>query len=316
VGGALGDGGRPLRRSRRILVALCVNAALVVAEVVGGLVSHASALLADAGHNLTDVAALGLALFALRWAARPRSEARSFGNHRATILAALANAVALALVTISIIVLAVFRLVHPVPVDGATLAAVAGAALAVNAVAALALREEGGDLNLRAVMAHMVADCLSSACALIAGLVLVAVGAGAERADPAASLAVSALIVVQAYRLIRASVDVLLESTPPDIDLGDLRRVITAVPGVTDVHDVHVWSLSSEVRALSAHLVLDGHPSLEEAQARGERVRAAIGPPFGLAHTTLELECERCTELEDPCGMDDVSDPVTLGRSR
>ena len=305
-----------MRRPRGLLVALSVNAALVAAELVAGLVSHASALLADAGHNLTDVAALGLAFVAVRWAARPRSEARSFGNHRATILAALANAAALALVTISIVALSVVRLLHPVRVDGSLLAVVAGVALIVNAIAVLAVRDEGGDLNLRAVMAHLSADCLSAACALVAGLIILAVGQEAERADPAASLAVSLLIVLQAYRLVRRSVEVLLESTPADIDLDQLRRSITDVAGVVDVHDVHVWSLSSEVRALSAHLVLDGHPSLEEAQARGERVRAAIGPRFGLAHTTLELECERCADLDDPCGMDDVAGPVTLGGSR
>jgi len=304
-----------MRRTHRLLVALAVNAALVVGELVAGLLSHASALLADAGHNLTDVAALALALLALRWAARPRSEARSFGNHRATILAALANAAALALVTISIVALSVVRLIHPVAVDGTTLAAVAAVALAVNAVAALVLRDEGGDLNLRTAMTHMTADCLSSAFALAAGLVLITVGPQAERADPAASLAVSLLIVFQAYRLVRASVEVLLESTPPDVDLDDLRRSITEVPGVSDVHDVHVWSLSSEVRALSAHLVLDGHPSLEEAQTRGDRVRAIIAPRFGLAHTTLELECERCTDLADPCGMDEVTGPVAISGS-
>jgi hypothetical protein len=123
--------------------------------------------------------------------------------------------------------------------------------------------------------------------------------------DPAASLAVSALIVLQAYRLMRASVEVLLESTPGDVDLASLRAAMAAVPGVSDVHDVHAWSLSSDVRALSAHLLLAGHPTLEQAQAVGSAVRAAVEGPFGLAHTTLELECERCSdEADDPCAME------------
>ena len=111
----------------------------------------------------------------------------------------------------------------------------------------------------------------------------------------------------------RASVEVLLESTPSDVDLDALRAAITGVDGVDEVHDLHVWSLSSDIRALSAHLVLEGHPTLEEAQALGERVRAAVAVPFGLAHTTFELECERCTDdIDDPCGMDELSGPLVV----
>ncbi len=300
-----------VRRSTRLTVALAVNLALVAAELVAGLTAHASALLADAGHNLTDVAGLVAALLALRWAARPRSATRSFGNHRATILAALFNAVTLALITAAIVGLSVARLVHPVTVNGAWLASIAAVALVVNAAAALLLRDQGGDLNMRAAMTHMAADGLAAALALIAGIVIVVAGHRANLADPAASLAVSLLIVVQAQRLVRASAEVLLESTPADVDLAALRTAITDVGGVAEVHDVHVWSLSSEIRALSAHLVLEGHPSLEEAQARGELVRAAVVGRFGLAHTTLELECERCTDdIEDPCGMDELPAPI------
>jgi cobalt-zinc-cadmium efflux system protein len=125
--------------------------------------------------------------------------------------------------------------------------------------------------------------------------------------DPAASLVVAAVIVVEAVRLLRASVEVLLESAPADVDLGELTATMGRVPGVADVHDLHVWSLSSDVRALSAHLVLSGHPTLEEAQVVGDRVKAAIGGPFTIAHSTLELECERCIDGEvDPCLMDGV----------
>lgn len=288
-------------------MALGVNVTLVAGELVAGFAAHASALLADAGHNLTDVAGLAAALFALGWATRPRNDARSFGNHRATILAALFNAVALALVTVTIVVFSINRLVHPETVNGTVLAIVAGVALVVNGAAALTLHDGGADLNMRAAMVHMSADAMSAALALAAGVVIVVVGHRADLADPAASLAVSLVIVLQAYRLVRSSVDVLLESTPADVDLGALRSTITAVDDVAEVHDLHVWSLSSEVRALSAHLVLEGHPTLEQAQALAERVRSAVAVPFGLAHTTFELECERCTDdIEDPCEMDEL----------
>jgi len=291
---------------------LGINVALVAGELVAGLAAHASALLADAGHNLTDVAGLAAALFALRWATRPRNDTRSFGNHRATILAALFNAVALALVTVTIVILSIDRVVRPETVNGDALAIVACGALVVNAAAALVLRDRSTDLNMRAAMVHMSADGLAAVLALVAGLVIAAGGRGADLADPAASLAVSLIIVFQAYRLVRASVDVLLESTPADIDLVALRSAITGVDGIAEVHDLHVWSLSSEVRALSAHLVLEGHPTLEQAQALGELVRAGVAVRFDLAHTTLELECERCTDMDDPCGMDELRGPLVV----
>ncbi|MGH9007333.1 MAG: cation diffusion facilitator family transporter [Acidimicrobiales bacterium] len=303
-----------LTRSRRLALALAVNAALVAGEVIGGIAAHASALLADAGHNLTDVAGLVAAVLAVRWASRPRSDARSFGNHRATILAALFNAGALALVTASIVALSIDRLVHPETVHGVSLAAIAGVALVVNLLAAAVLRDGSRDLNMRSAAAHMTADSASAALAMVAGIVVLAAGHRADLADPAASLALSVLIVVQAVRLVRTSIEVLLESTPSDVDLAALRSSITGVGGITDVHDLHVWSLSSEVRALSAHLVLAGHPTLEEAQALGERVRGQVAGPFGLAHTTFELECERCTDLADPCEMDALSGQL-VGRS-
>jgi cobalt-zinc-cadmium efflux system protein len=292
-----------MTRQARLQVAVGLSLGLVAGELVAGALGHASALLADAGHNLTDVVALGASLVALRWAGRPRNEQRSFGNHRATILAALFNAGLLALVTVSIVVISVARVVHPEAVDGPVLAAVAGAAVVVNGLAAMALREPGRDLNMRAAFVHLVADVASAGFALAAGVAVLLGGTAAELADPAAALAVSLAIIVQAVRLVRASIDVLLESTPADVDLAALRAAITKVEGINEVHDLHVWSLSSEVRALSAHLVATGHPSLEEAQVLGDRVRAAISDRFSLAHTTFELECERCSDTEDPCGV-------------
>ncbi len=304
-----------MTRSGRLTVALAVNVVLVVGQVVAGIAAHSTSLLADAGHNLTDVAAVVISLLAVRWAMRPRSDARSFGNHRGTILAALVNAGTLAVVTVAIVAESVFRLVHPVRVDGGIVVVVAAAAIVANAAAALVLRDGSHDLNMRATLVHMAADVLASSVVLVAGIVIMATGGGWDRIDPAASLVVALLITVQAVRLVKESADVLLESTPADVDLTDLRRAITAVPGVGEVHDLHVWSLSSELRALSAHLVLTGHPTLEQAQDVGGRVRAEVVGPFEIAHTTFELECERCVDdgVDDPCGVDEL--PVTVRSS-
>jgi cobalt-zinc-cadmium efflux system protein len=305
-------------RRARLRTAVGLTLVLAAGELVAGILGHASALLADAGHNLTDVVALAASLFALTWAGRPRNDQRSFGNHRATILAALFSAGVLAVVTASIVAVSIDRVLHPRAVDGGVLAGVAAAAVAANGVAALTLREQGGgDLNMRAAFLHVVADVASAGFALAAGVAIVIGGSAAELADPAAALAVSTAIIVQAVRLARASLGVLLESTPADVDLGALREAITAVEGVSEVHDLHVWSLSSEVRALSAHLVAAGHPSLEEAQELAERVRAGICGPFALAHTTFELECERCSDTEDPCGVVASAEPaVAAGPGR
>jgi len=162
-------------RTRRLAISLAMNLGLVVAQVAFGIVAHSTGLLADAGHNLTDVGALALSLVAVRLALRPASPARSFGNHRATILAALANAVLIAAVTVLIVVSAVHRLLHPQHVEAGIVVAVAAAGLVVNGIAALLLNEEGHDLNMRGALLHMVGDALAAAAVLVAGLVLLVV---------------------------------------------------------------------------------------------------------------------------------------------
>ncbi len=293
-----------MTRTRRLTVSLAVNVLLVAVEVVGGAAAHSMALLADAGHNLTDVGALALSLAAVRWALRPRNAARTFGNHRATILAALANSAIVSAVTVLVVVESVHRIAHPGPVRGTVMVGVAAVALVANAAAAHLLSDGSHDLNMRASVLHMVGDALASLAVVVAA-VAIAVGGAPTWLDPAAALAVAAVIVGQSVVVLRESVSVLLESTPADLDLQAVSAAMTAVTGVGEVHDLHAWSLSSEVRALSAHLVLTGHPTLEEANAVGEAVKGAIEGPFAIAHATLELECERCVAgTADPCAME------------
>jgi len=299
-----------MNRTSRLAVGLALNAALVVVQVVFGVAARSSGLLADAGHNLTDVGALALSLVAVRLTLRPPSAARSFGNHRATILAALANAVLIAAVTVFIVIDSVHRLSHPEPVRAGIVVVVASLGLVVNGAAALVLRDGSGDLNMRAALVHMTGDALASAAVVVGAAILLAVPS-ASWLDPASALVVAAIIVVQAAGVLRSSVAVLLESTPADVDLTRLTTTMAGVPGVADVHDLHVWSLSSEMRVLSAHLVLTGHPSLEEAQVVGDRVKRAITTPYGIAHSTLELECERCNDPGgDPCAMEAAAHSV------
>ena len=293
-----------MNRTRRLAIGLSLNLALVVVQICFALVAHSTALAADAGHNLADVGALALSLVAVRLALRPASPSRSFGNHRVTILAALANACLVVVVTLLIVIGSAERLAHPEAVRAGIMVAVAAFGLVVNAVAAVVLRERGGDLNMRSVLVHAVGDALASLAVVVAGVFLL-VAPSATWLDPASAFAVAAIIVVQASRVVGGSVSVLLESTPRDLDPDALNAAMAAVPGVSQVHDLHVWSLSSDVRVLSAHVVVAGHPTLEEAQATGERVKTAIGRPFAIAHATLELECERCEDSEDEnCRME------------
>jgi cobalt-zinc-cadmium efflux system protein len=291
-------------RSRRLAIALGLNVGLVAAQGVFGLVAHSLGLLADAGHNLSDVAAVVVSLVAVRWARRAPTAERSYGYHRGTILAAAANATTILAVTAFIFYEGLQRLSHPEPVRGGVVVAVALAAFAINGGAALVLRERGSDLNMRSALLHMAGDAVASLGVAIAGLVILLTGRFLWL-DPMVSMAIGGLIAVEALLLVRQAAEVLLESTPRDVDLHDLTATICAVEGVESVHDLHVWSLSSEVRALSAHVVLAGHPSLEEAQVVGERIKKTVGSPFAIAHSTLELECEPCAYGEHgPCGMD------------
>lgn len=302
-----------MSRSRRLGIALGLNVALVVAQVVFGLAARSLGLLADAGHNLSDVAAVVVSLVAVRWAQRAPTSERSYGYHRGTILAALANATMILAVTVFILYEGIRRLAHPVPVPGGLVAAVALAAFAINAGAAMVLRDGGSDLNMRSALLHMAGDALASLGVAAAGLVILLTG-GLLWLDPVVSMAIGVLIAVEAFQLVRQAAEVLLESTPKDVDLGRLTVAMADVDGVDTVHDLHVWSLSSEVRALSAHVVLAGHPTLEEAQVVGERIKTAVAVPFAIAHTTLELECETCADGQHgPCGMDTGRTTHALG---
>ncbi|MGH9298115.1 MAG: cation diffusion facilitator family transporter [Acidimicrobiales bacterium] len=299
-----------MSRARRLLLALCVDLVIAAGELAGGLIAHSTGLLATAGHDLADAGALGLALVAVYLVRRPATPSRSFGYHRVTILTALVNAVAIVVVTVLVVIVAVHRIEHPSEVKGGLVMIFAGIALIGNALAALLLRDGSRDLNMRAATLHLAGDTLAALGVLGAGAVIFTTGRFLVL-DPVISLVISAVIAVEAVVLVRQSVEVLLESTPSDIDLSVLRTSIGTVAGVTDVHDLHCWSLSSEMRAISAHVVVAGHPSLEGAQLIGDAVKEHVRTHFYVAHSTIELECERCAEPDgEVCAIDE---PLPLG---
>jgi cobalt-zinc-cadmium efflux system protein len=295
----------------RLMIALALNIGIVVVQAVAGFGAHSVGLLADAGHNLVDGAGLGLSLMAVRLARRPPTPERSFGYHRSTVLAAQANAGAICVITVLVVAESIHRFFSPQPVHGAPMVVVASVALVVDAIAAVILwdRQSGDTFTVRSAVLHMGGDALASLGVVVAGSVILVTG-GFAWLDPAAGLGIAVLIAWGAVGLLRSTTDVLLESAPPGLDVRDLERAMAQVRGIDGVHDLHVWSLSAEVRALSAHLVLSGHPTLEEAQATGVEVRRAVAEGFRIAHATLELECETCADAVSGCTMDELSPPA------
>jgi cobalt-zinc-cadmium efflux system protein len=275
------------RRSagRRLTLALLLTASFLAVEAVAGWLTGSLALLADAGHMLTDVAALALSLVALRLAARPATHSRTFGYRRVEVLAAAVNGLALVLIAGSIVWEAVKRLDDPASVSGLPMLLVAAGGLGVNLLAMRLLGGQQHSLNLRGAYLHVLSDLLGSLGAIIAALVIL--GTGWERADPVISLLTALLIVVSAWRLLRESVDVLLESTPTGLDVGVLEGALTEIDGVQCVHDAHVWTVTSGFAAMSAHLSIADAAAYDDVMVEAQRL---LRERFGIDHATLQLE--------------------------
>jgi cobalt-zinc-cadmium efflux system protein len=285
-----GSAARDERRGtvRRLGTALAVTAGLMLAEAVGGWLSGSLALLSDAGHMLTDSASLGLSLLALLFAARPADPRRTFGFRRAEVLAAQMNVGALVALSGWIAWEAVDRLRAP---HGAirlgVMAAVAAAGLVGNVVILWTLRHEHG-INVRSAAAHVLSDTVSSV-AVLAGAGAMWIDPALTWIDPVLSLAIAGLILWGAVRLLREVADILMEAVPPHLDPGDVSRAMCGADGVEAVHDLHIWTISSGLYALSAHLVVRSH-SMGRNDEILHDVKGRLAGTFGIDHTTLQIE--------------------------
>jgi len=265
---------------------LAVSSGLFLVELVGGWVTNSLALMTDAMHMLSDVGALGLTLFALWIGARPASASKTFGYYRAEILAALVNGVVLWVVVIFIVREAWERLSEPQPVMGPGLVVIALAGLAVNVFVARRLRGHShGSLNLRGAYLHVLSDLLGSIGAVVAGLVIVTTGW--TLVDPLVSVGIAVLILFSSWQLVREAVDVLMEAVPAHVDADELQRRLEAIPGTVEVHELHVWSLTTGRCALSAHAVIDGTVHGDDLLAEMSDLCA---DHFRIEHVTIQLE--------------------------
>jgi cobalt-zinc-cadmium efflux system protein len=271
---------------KRLVAVLALTLAFMAVEFVGGWIANSLALMADAAHMLSDAAALGLSLFALTIARRPATPAKSYGYLRIEILAALANGVALVIIALAILWQAWVRLRAPQPVQGGLMMVVAVAGLIVNLIAARILHASSGhNLNVRAAYLHVLGDLLGSVGAIVAaGIILTT---GWFPADPLISCVVALLILVGSWRLLRESVDILLEAVPRHIDLDALRRAIAGIPGVEEVHDLHVWTLTSGYLAMSGHALVRDPADYKRVLTE---VHTRMHDDFGISHVTMQVE--------------------------
>jgi len=274
--------------TRALRLTLALTVAFTVVEVVGGIVADSLALLADAGHMLSDNASLGIALFATWLAARPAGPNRTFGYRRAEILAALFNGVTLVAISIWIFIEAADRFGDPPEVEAGLMLAVAAAGLAVNLLAAWILHgHAAGSLNVSAALRHVLADLLGSIGVLLAAAIILTTGW--EYADPVVSVLIGLLILISSWGILRDSVGVLLEGSPAGTDVEEVGHAMAAMPGVNQVHDLHVWEITSGFPALAAH-VLVGRET--DCHAARRELETMLRERFGLEHTTLQLDHE------------------------
>jgi cobalt-zinc-cadmium efflux system protein len=284
---------------RRLKIVLVVTGSMIVVQVVGAVLSGSLALLADAGHMVTDAAAVGLALSASYVAMLPPSSRRTYGFHRAEILAALVNAVVLLVVCTFLIWSGIRRLVEPVAIEGDLMLAFATVGLIANAVSLTILaRRKDSSLNMRGAYLEVLSDLLGSVAVVVAAVVVLTTGF--LRADSIATLLIAAMILPRSFGLLRDAVDVLLEASPRHVDLDEVRAHLLEVPGVVDVHDLHAWTITSGMPVLSVHVtVTDACLAERGVGSLLDEFSACVAGHFDVEHATFQIEPESHREHED-----------------
>jgi cobalt-zinc-cadmium efflux system protein len=276
----------------RLRVAFFLTAVILAVELTAGLLSHSLALLSDAGHVLTDIVALGLAWFATVQAGRPADAAKTYGYHRTGILAALANSVTLIVIVLAIVYEAYRRFQHPEAVTPMLMFLAAGIGIVVNLYIGFGLRQEGAEnVNVRAAMLHVFGDVAASVGVIAGGIVILLTKWYA--ADPLISIFIALLIARGAWAILRETIDILMEATPRELNMAQMVRDMVRQPEVSDVHDLHVWTIAGGMTALSAHVQVADRP-LSECDPLLTRLNTLLQQKYQIGHSTLQLECAGC----------------------
>lgn len=285
----------------RLYLSLALNAVIIVAEFIGGWILDSIGLMSDAGHNFVDQGALFLALYAHLLTARPATEAKTFGYHRAGIIAAFLNSFILLLTALGIALVGFKRLLQPVPVDGGWVMAIAALSFVANlSIALLLQRGAKDDLNIRSAFWHMLGDAWVSLGVVISGGAILLTGWTVL--DPLVSLLVVAAIAKGAWPLFKESLDVLLESTPPKISASHVAATIEAIPGVKNVHDLHIWAVEPRLIMMTCHILVDGDDSALTNNLL-HTIRAKVSADFGIKHMTIQMGTHCCHHDEIHCDL-------------
>lgn len=289
----------------RLALSLSITLGFVFIEAIAGFLGNSLALLTDAAHNLTDVIALALSWYAIKLTTQPANGRRTFGYHRAGILVALLNSTTLVLISLGIFYEAYRRFMNPPEVQSGILISVGLIAVVINLATALLVRKGSEhDLNLRSAFLHLLGDVLSTVGAVIAGVIIYFTGA--NWLDPLVSVLIGFLILYNAWGILRDAVDILLEATPRDIDTGKLVQDVSAVAGVRGVHDLHIWSITQNLRTMSAHILTDDLPLSAGAEIQ-RQINEIVYHRYNIAHATLQLECVGCLPKSLYCNIQDMS---------
>jgi cobalt-zinc-cadmium efflux system protein len=285
---------------RDLLIALSITLLMMIAEVVGGLLSNSLALLSDAGHMLTDNFALLLSFFAMKFATMPATEKRTFGFYRLEILAALINGIILVVISLYIIYQAYLRMINPQRVEGMLMLIVAVIGLAANIIGAVVLMKHShSNLNIRGAYLHIIGDAFSSVGVVVGGVIILYTGW--YLIDPILSILISFVIIYGAWALVKESVSILLESVPSHIDIETVATAISKVRGVREAYHIHVWTITSGVHAMSAHVLIDDQPVSRSSDLIND-IRTLLAEKFKILHSTIQLECERC-DMNPICSL-------------
>jgi cobalt-zinc-cadmium efflux system protein len=286
---------------RRLVIAVVLTTAIMLVEGAGGLLANSLSLLADAGHILTDIFALGMSWFALRQARRPADARRTFGYHRVGIVTALLNAASLIPISAFLIYEAVNRLFTPLHIESGIMLVVAAVGLVANLVIGLTLHGAGhGNLNIQSAVLHVAGDAAAAAGVLVGALIIAATGW--TPIDPLLSILISVLIAASGWRLMRNTVRILLESVPSEIRTEEVVAAMLAVPGVQDVHDLHIWQIASGMYALSCHVLVNDQ-MLSQGSSIITTLNTLLADRFQIGHTTIQPECLNCDPNSLYCAL-------------
>ena len=279
------------KMQRVLTISLAATFLYVIATFYFGLRAHSLALISEAGHNVSDMLAIALSFVAVYFQRRPATDEKTFGYQRAGVLAAFVNALTLIVLAAWLGISAIHRLYAPVAVHPRLMMYVAAAGVLMNGAIAALLWKSAGDVNIRSVFLHMLGDTLSTAAVIAGGAGIVATGA--YWIDPVLSMGIAAMIIWSSVSIVRETLNILLEGTPRALQLGDIRSAISDVPGVLDVHDLHVWSLGSASHALASHVLIPEMP-LSECSSILDAINCALRDRFRITHTTIQFEIRGC----------------------